>query len=110
MNKVSYTQYQLRELAHAIAFHYVNQTQYQSKPRIFVYNNELHFDTNSPVFGASEILFNHFDECDIIFDSDDLDDALINIDVDPDNLQASYDEIANAVEIRLEQILDDYNE
>lgn len=110
MNKVVYTQKLLNEIADAIAFHYVNQTKYQSKPRVFVYNNELHFDVNSPVFGTSEILFNNFDECDIIFDNDDLDDVLINIDVDPDNLQASYDEIANAVEIRLEQILDDYNE
>lgn len=110
MNKVIYTQDQLRELADAIAYHYVNQVQYQSKPRVFVYNNELHFDVNSPVFGTSLILFNHFEECDIIFDKDDLDDVLINIDVDSDNLQVSYDEIANAVEIRLEQILDDYNE
>lgn len=110
MSKVVYTQDQLRELADAIAYHYVNQTQFQSKPRVFVYNNELHFDVNSPTFGTSEILFNNFDEYDIIFDNDDLDDVLINIDVDVDNLQASYDEIANAVEIRLEQILNDYNE
>jgi len=107
---VNYNEDTLKEFAESIAFHYVFYTQYRSKPRIFIYDNKLHFDTNSPVFGSSEIMFNHESECEVVFDDSDLQDVLEDLDIDVDNLEEHEEEIASAVKNKLEQKLEYYVE
>ena len=100
----------VNKFASDVAWHYVNYTQYRGRPRIFIYQNKLHFDTNSTVFGSSEIIFNHEEECEIVFDNDDLQYVLEDLEIDIDNLVEYEEEIAIAVKNRLEKILENYIE
>lgn len=100
----------VKDFAESIAWHYVNHLQFQSKPRVFIYNGKLYFDTNSPTFGTSEILYNHEKECEIIFDKDELDSCLEGLDIDFEDIYEYEEDIARVVENALENILEDYLE